>query len=112
MTTSAVKAFTIAAIVSLCLSCAANSDAPAVQVPSREVQDDLGRTVVVPMRIERAISLAPSITEMIFAVGASDRLVGVTSYCNYPLEARAIAQVGDTQTPNIERIIALQPQVV
>jgi len=79
---------------------------------SRTVSDDLGRQVILPGRIERAVSLAPSLTEMIFAVGAGDRLVGVTTYCNYPPEAQSIAKVGDTQTPNIERIVALKPDVV
>jgi iron complex transport system substrate-binding protein len=64
------------------------------------------------VKIERAISLAPSLTEMIFAVGAGDKLVGVTTYCNYPGETATIEKVGDTQTPNIEKIIALRPQVV
>ena len=47
-----------------------------------------------------------------FAVGAGDRLVGRTSYCDYPAEAKAIAEVGDTLHPSLERIIALKPQVV
>ncbi|HSU24831.1 MAG TPA: cobalamin-binding protein, partial [Pyrinomonadaceae bacterium] len=79
---------------------------------TRTFGDDLGRKVVLPDRIERAVSLAPSLTEMIFAVGAGDRLVGDTTYCNYPPEAQRIEKVGDTQTPNIERIVALKPDVV
>ncbi|MEO8574529.1 MAG: cobalamin-binding protein, partial [Pyrinomonadaceae bacterium] len=79
---------------------------------TRQVRDDLGRDVKVPVKIDRAISLAPSLTEMIFAVGAGDKLVGVTTYCNYPAETAAIEKVGDTQTPNIEKIIALRPQIV
>lgn len=87
-------------------------DVPAVvETPMREVRDDLGRTVRVPVRIDRAISLAPSLTEMIFAVGAGDRLVGVTTYCNFPAETAGIEKVGDTQSPNIEKIIALRPQI-
>ena len=78
----------------------------------RQVTDDLGRTVRLPLRIERAVSLAPNLTENVFAVGAGDRLVGVTTYCDYPKEALAIEKVGDTQTPNAERIIALKPQLV
>ena len=85
---------------------------PSPPVETREVHDDLGRAVKLPLKIDRAISLAPSLTEMIFAVGAGDRLVGVTTYCNYPAETAAVEKVGDTQTPNIEKIIALQPQVV
>ncbi|MDQ3491287.1 MAG: cobalamin-binding protein [Acidobacteriota bacterium] len=79
---------------------------------TREVTDDLGRTVSVPNRIERAISLAPNLTEMIFAVGAGGKLVGVTTFCNYPVEAQQIRKVSDTQTPNIESIIALKPDIV
>ena len=79
---------------------------------SRVIIDGLGRSVVLPQRIDRAVSLAPNLTEMIFAVGAGDRLVGVTTFCDYPAEAKSIQKVGDTQTPNIERIISLQPQVV
>ena len=80
--------------------------------PTREVTDDLGRAVSLPQKIQRAISLAPNLTENIFAVGAGDRLVGVTTFCNYPPEAEKIRKVSDTQTPNIETIIALKPDVV
>lgn len=81
-------------------------------VPMREVTDDLGRMVKIPVNIERAVSLAPNLTENIFAVGAGDRLVGVTTFCNYPPEAEKIPKVSDTQTPNMEAIIALKPSVV
>jgi len=84
---------------------------PVVQ-PIRVVTDDLGRTVTVPLKVTRVVSLAPNLTENIFAVGAGDRLVGVTTFCNYPEEAKAIAKIGDTMTPNMESIIALKPDVV
>jgi len=87
-------------------------DAPSPTMETRVVTDDLGRTVTVPVKITRVVSLAPSVTENIFAVGAGDRLVGVTTFCNYPEEAKAIAKVGDTLTPNMETIIALKPDVV
>ena len=79
---------------------------------TRVVVDGLGREVSVAPTIRRAVSLAPSVTENVFAVGAGERLVGVTSYCNYPREAAAIDKVGDTLAPNIEKIIALRPDVV
>ena len=101
------------AIVFVLFGCAREAvEKPPVEMPTHEVRDDLGRSVRVPPTIDRAISLAPSLTEMIFAIGAGDKLVGVTTYCNFPAEAAAIEKVGDTQTPNIERIIALKPQVV
>ncbi len=81
-------------------------------VPMMVVTDDLGRTVTIPVKITRVVSLAPSVTENIFAVGAGDRLVGDTTFCNYPEQAKQIAKIGDTMTPNIESIIALKPDVV
>jgi iron complex transport system substrate-binding protein len=66
----------------------------------------------VPVKIARVVSTAPSVTENVFAVGAGDRLVGVTTFCNYPEEAKAIEKIGDTMAPNIERIVALKPDVV
>ncbi len=74
--------------------------------------DDLGRRVLVPQNVERVVSLAPSLTENVFAVGAGKKLVGVTSFCNFPEEAKQIQKVGDTMNPSLERIIALQPQLV
>ncbi len=81
-------------------------------VPTREVFDDLGHSVKIPATVERAVSLAPNLTEIVFAVGAGDRLVGVTTYCNYPAQAQEIRKIGDTINPNIETIIALKPQIV
>lgn len=80
--------------------------------PMREVTDDLGRRVRLPEKITSAVSLAPNLTEITFAVGTGDKLVGVTSYCDYPEEAKKIRRIGDTLTPNIENIIALKPQIV
>ena len=62
--------------------------------------------------VTRVVSLAPNLTEIVFAVGAGDKLVGRTSYCDYPPEAKAVAEIGDTLHPSLERIIALKPQVV
>ncbi len=78
----------------------------------RIVQDDLGRSVKLPENVGRVVSLAPSLTESIYAVGAGGKLVGVTTYCNYPDAAKGVEKVGDTQTPNIERLVALKPDVV
>lgn len=79
---------------------------------TREITDDAGRRVYLPAPVNRVVSLAPNLTEIVFAVGAGDRLVGRTSYCDYPVEAKAVAEVGDTLHPSLERIIALRPQVV
>jgi iron complex transport system substrate-binding protein len=79
---------------------------------AREITDDAGRRVSIPAKVDRVVSLAPNLTEIVFAIGAGDRLVGRTSYCDFPPEAKAVAEVGDTLHPSLERIIALKPQVV
>jgi len=84
----------------------------AENVNLRIVTDDLGRSISVPVKVTRVVSTAPSVTESIFAVGAGDRLVGVTTFCNYPEEAKSIAKIGDTMTPNMESIVALKPDIV
>ncbi len=78
----------------------------------RVINDDLGNKVRLPLKVTRAVSLAPNLTEIVFAVGAGDRLVGVTTFCDYPEKAKSVAKVGDTLQPNIEAIIALRPQIV
>jgi iron complex transport system substrate-binding protein len=78
----------------------------------RTVVDDLGRSISVPGRPQRIVSLAPNLTEVLFAVGAGDRVVADTSFCNYPPEAAAKPHVGDTQRPDLERLIALEPDLV
>jgi len=79
---------------------------------TREVFDEAGRKVTIPARVERIVSLAPNLTEIVYAVGAGDLLVGNTEYCDYPEAARKVAKVGDTMHPSVERIIALKPQIV
>ncbi|MEP6707191.1 MAG: cobalamin-binding protein [Pyrinomonadaceae bacterium] len=79
---------------------------------TRQVFDEAGRKVTLPLRIERIVSLAPNLTEIVYAVGAGDQLVGDTEYCDYPAQAKSVPKIGDTMHPSVERIIALKPQVV
>lgn len=79
---------------------------------TREVIDEAGRKVIIPQKINRIVSLAPNLTEIIYAIGAGDSLVGNTEYCDYPEAARSVAKIGDTMRPSVERIIALKPQIV
>ncbi|RKX69366.1 hypothetical protein DRP53_08385 [candidate division WOR-3 bacterium] len=62
--------------------------------------------------VKRVVSLAPSLTEMVFFLGAQNRLVGVTTFCDYPPEAKKITKIGDFSNPNLERIVALKPDLV
>lgn len=80
--------------------------------PVRSVTDDLGRPLTIPVDVKRVVSTAPSVTENIFAAGGGDRLVGVTTFCNYPEQAASIAKIGDTMNPNMETIVGLQPDIV
>lgn len=102
----------IIALVFLLTSCRSKNPDVRTEPDARQMTDDLGRTVSIPEKVTRAVSLAPNLTEIVFAVGAGDRLVGRTSFDNYPPEAEKIPTVGDTINPNIENIIAARPQVV
>lgn len=81
-------------------------------VSTRHVVDEAGRSITVPSRVERFVSLAPNLTETVYAIGAGDRLVGNTTYCDYPAEARQVEKIGDTLQPSVEKILALRPQLV
>jgi iron complex transport system substrate-binding protein len=76
------------------------------------VTDDLGRTVTLPRAAQRVVSLAPSITESLFAIGAGAQIAGVTAYCNYPPAAALKPRIGGMTTPSIESIIALRPDLI
>lgn len=107
----AVFCWLLAAGVFLC-ACKAEPAKNQTTGTTREITDDLGRSVKIPAKIERAVSLAPNLTEIVFAVDAGNELVGDTTYCNYPAEAQKIPKVGDTLNPNLETIAALKPQIV
>jgi iron complex transport system substrate-binding protein len=86
------------------------NDAPAQNF--REVVDETGRTVRIPQPVRRIVSLAPSLTETIYALGLEDRLVGDTDYCDYPPEAQKKQKVGGAINPSLEEIAHLRPDVV
>jgi len=75
------------------------------------VVDDYGRTVTLESIPERIVSIAPSPTEILFAIGAGPQIVGVDSYSDYPAEAAALTKVGD-YTLNLETIVSLQPDLI
>jgi len=74
--------------------------------------DDLGREVQLKSMPQRIVSLAPSHTEILFALGLGSRVVGVTRYCNYPEEAKEKEKIGGFATPDPEKIIALEPDLI
>ena len=81
------------------------------QVEAKVVRDQAGRTVSVPDNAQRVIALAPSITETVFCLGREDRLKGVTEYSNFPPAARDLPRVGSYKHPDLEKIVALQPDL-
>ena len=76
------------------------------------VTDETGRTVEMPQSARRIVSLAPNLTETLFALGLGDRVVGDTDFCDYPPEARSKPHVGGPVNPNLEAIAALHPDLV
>ena len=80
-------------------------------VTPRTFVDDLGRKIFLAKAPKRVVSLAPSITEILYAIGLNDEIVGVTEFCDYPPEAKQKAKIGYAQ-PNIEAIVTLEPDLV
>ena len=78
----------------------------------RTVSDETGRTVRIPVPVRRIVSLAPSLTESLYALGMNDLLVGDTDYCDYPPDAAKKHKVGGATNPSLEEIAALKPDVV
>ena len=85
---------------------------PGGQTPTQYVFDDLGRLVAINGTPQRIISLAPSNTEILFALDLGDRVVGVTDYCDYPPEALNKTKVGGYANPDVEKIVALNPDLI
>jgi iron complex transport system substrate-binding protein len=79
---------------------------------ARVVTDQTGRQVNVPDHPHRLVSIAPSVTETLYALGLGDRLVGDTDYCDYPPQARTLPHVGAMLNPSLEKIVALKPDLV
>ena len=79
---------------------------------ARTVTDDFGYTVTISARPQRIVSLAPANTEILFAVGAGDRVVAVTEYCTFPEEATKLPIIGGYSTVNVERVITAKPDLI
>src|SRR5207249_4842871 len=76
------------------------------------VVDDSGATVLLKAPAQRIISLAPHMTELLFAAGAGDRIVGTTEYSDYPATATKIPRIGSSSLLDMERIITLKPDLI
>ena len=74
--------------------------------------DDMGRAVVIDQMPQRLVSFGPSITEILFALGLEEKVIGVSDYCDYPEAAKLKTKVGDAFNPSLEKIIELEPDLV
>src|SRR5499427_1445663 len=110
--------FRLIVILTLVLSffSAASASLAAIEhepgVSLRQVPDDLGRTVAVARPPLRIVSLTPGATEMLFAAGAGAQLIATVQYSSEPPAARAVPRIGDVAAIDMERLVALRPQVV
>jgi len=94
-----------------CLLLAAVPAFSAAPAAYRQATDLLGRKVSVPADPRRVVALAPSITEIIFSLGQADRLKGVSQFSDYPVAAATLPKVGSYVHPDLERIVALKPDL-
>jgi iron complex transport system substrate-binding protein len=74
--------------------------------------DITGTAVTIPQEPQRIISIAPSNTEILFALGLVDKIVGITNYCNFPEETKNIEKIGETFPLNLEKIVSLKPDLI
>lgn len=100
-----VFAFPFVILSGIACSAAAAQHAP-------QVGDDWGRPVPLAAPARRIVSLAPATTELVFALGLGDRLVGRTHWCDWPPAAKAVPDVGNGIEPNVEAVIARRPDLV
>lgn len=86
---------------------------PGVQADApRVVTDEAGRRVRMPAEVKRIVTLAPNLTETVYALGLGDRLAGDTDWCDTPADAKRKPHVGNPQNPSLEAIVALRPDLV
>ena len=93
-------------------ACAAQLWVSAASAQGIRVQDDRGVTVQWAQAPQRVVSLLPSLTESVCALGACGRLVGVDRYSNFPDQVRQLPQLGGGLDPQLERVVLLKPDVV
>ncbi|MGI6678353.1 MAG: ABC transporter substrate-binding protein [Dehalobacterium sp.] len=96
-------------IFSLTLGCAEST--PETKTGTTII-DSIGREVVIEKNPERIISISPAITEILFAIGLDQEIIGVSDYCDYPEAALAKDKVGGFKDPNVEVILSMNPDMV
>jgi iron complex transport system substrate-binding protein len=105
-------ALLVALLFAGCAGCETNDVKNREAKTRRKFTDGIGREVSIASEPGRIISLAPNLTEILFALGLGERVVGVTSYCDFPEAAKTKEKIGDTIHPDLEKIISLKPDLV
>ena len=102
------------AAATLLAACASKPGAGQGVAEPLTLTDDLGREVTLPGQVERVVSLAPSVSESLYAIGAGGLVVGRTSYDNYPPEVLDVPEVGgfSADSVNVETVVSLEPDLV
>jgi iron complex transport system substrate-binding protein len=106
-----IEFFLIACLILVFSSCSGKKE-PRTEKHTYFIVDDLNNRIYFDSVPQRVISLAPNLTEMVFAMGEGKKLVGNTLYCVYPEEAKKVAKVGDLITTDFERVMALKPDLI
>jgi len=88
------------------------AESPANASATRTFTDEIGRRVNVPLKVNRIVSLAPNLTEIVFALKEENHLAGDTDFCDYPPEAARKPRVGGPVNPNLEEIVKLRPDLI
>jgi iron complex transport system substrate-binding protein len=76
------------------------------------VTDSYGKQVIINKKPEKIVSLGPNTTEIVYALGLGDKLIGRTDFCDYPSEVSKVPSIGSLMEPNVEKIISLKPDIV
>ncbi|RAR60697.1 iron complex transport system substrate-binding protein [Paraburkholderia unamae] len=102
------------AVLALALACAGLLGSLESRAANAAVSavDDAGNTVTLPAPAQRVVSLAPHVTELLYAAGGGAKVVGAVAYSDYPPEAQKVPRVGDNRALDLERIAALKPDLI
>lgn len=106
------------AMIAIFVGCTNNIESTSTQKEAQQTtypytfKDSNGTEVVIESEPKKIISVAPSITELVYALGKGDELLGRTDYCDYPKEAKSVPSIGSLTDPNLEKIIEIKPDVV
>lgn len=90
----------------------AEAEEPSETIYPVDITDSFGDLITIDSEPERIVSVAPNLTELLYKLNAADKLVGRSDYCDYPAEVLDVESVGSLSSPDIEKIISLEPDVV